>query len=206
MRIKENIVQFRIIVGKPQRQFSRLQQIGQYLRLGFTRFDKGNLRRCRRCPFAAVLFHRLFKRLITFRRIVEIRDCLMQCLCRIIRQLRLESAESQPAGIQRFLILRLIQRDHIINQPVNAKAAALCILKIILSVHSRQRLHRSPLGIAALLRDLPAQIIRHVNDILHQSFHILEDLGIDLLQNILLPSRSLHGKGMIDVPAAVRPH
>ena len=83
---------------------------------------------------------------------------------------------------------------------------ALCILKIILSVHSRQRLHRSPLRIAALLRDLPAQIIRHVNDILHQSFHILEDLGIDLLQNILLPSRGLHGKGMIDVPAAVRPH
>ena len=130
----------------------------------------------------------------------------MQCLCRIIRQLRLESAKSQPAGIQRFLILSLIQRDHIINQPVNAKAAALCILKIILSVHSRQRPHRSPLGIAALLRDLSAQIIRHVNDVLHQSFHVLEDLGIDLLQNIFLRPSGLHGKSAIDVPAAVRLH
>lgn len=70
-------------------------------------------------------------------RVVEPRNCLMECLCRIIRQKPLEAAECDRA------LIKLLRRFHLIkaarpgDKPVRPPVVPVCVTVVRFVVHGR---------------------------------------------------------------------
>ena len=138
------------------------------------------------------------KRAVTVWCVVEIRDGLVELFRREIRQKLLECAEADGALIEIRVAFRLLEADAVLHKAEHAPVAVvrLQIAFSVLRPDERQD--------AARVGRLPAQMLRHKLDVLHQAGDVTERMMIDLLQNVAPASGRRHQIGTVDVAAAIR--
>ncbi|WP_336307752.1 hypothetical protein [Gemmiger sp.] len=100
--------------------------------------------------------------------IVEVRDRLMQGVCRIVGKLMLEIAKSNGALVKILGGLHLLQADGVLHKVIDTPAAAIGGLIIGLSSFGQRNMERGTFRVSPALFSLFAQKIRYAADIFHQ--------------------------------------
>lgn len=155
-----------------------------------------------------ICFYCPLKILQPVHRIVEIRNCLMQAIRRIIRQKLLKMAECQRTFIKILRAFHYIITDCILYKPVHPPECAICFFPIGTAAFDRYHIQRFPSGVPAVFCNLLLQKSGHARNIFHQPFGIFEHLMIHSLKNIshLFPRCSPAGqkKRIVDMSVSVR--
>ena len=171
-------------MGDAQRQLTRRQQIHHNVILCFAGADKLNFALHLCGTTHAVFGHGALKISETLGRIVEVRDRLMQGVCRIFSQLMLEIAKCNSALVKILSRLHLLQTDSVLYKFIDTPAATISSLIIGLFLFGRHHMERSTRRVSPALLSLFAQKICNTADVFHQTGRVFEYIGIDFLQDI----------------------
>ena len=132
----------------------------------------------------AVLSHGALEVSETLGRVVEVRDRLMQGVCRIFSQLMLEIAKCNSALVKILSRLHLLQTDSVLYKFIDTPAATISSLIIGLFLFGRHHMERSTRRVSPALLSLFAQKICNAADVFHQTSRVFECISIDFLQDI----------------------
>lgn len=132
----------------------------------------------------AVLNHGALEISEALGRVVEVRDCLMQGMSRIVGKLMLEVAKCNGALVKILGGLHLLQADSILHKVIDTPAAAIGSLVIRPSLFGRHHMERGTRRVSPALLGFFAQKIRHTADVFHKTCRVFECIGIDFLQDV----------------------
>ena len=116
--------------------------------------------------------------------VVEVRDCLVQSMGRVVGKLMLEVAKCNGALVKILSRLHLLQADSILHKVIDTPAATISSLIIGLFLFGRHHMERSTRRVSPALLSLFAQKICNTADVFHQTGRVFECIGIDFLQDI----------------------
>jgi len=205
--VEQNVVQLGVVVGDAQRQLTRRQQIHHNVILCFAGADKLNFALHLCGTTHAVFGHGALEVSETLGRIVEVRDRLMQGVCRIFSQLMLEIAKCNSALVKILSRLHLLQTDSVLYKFIDTPAATISSLIIGLFLFGRHHMERSTRRVSPALLSLFAQKICNAADVFHQTSRVFECIGIDFLQDVAfcpLPRRYRDGIRLVNMSFAIR--
>ena len=171
-------------MGDAQRQLARCQQIHHNVILCFAGADKLNFTLHLCGTTHAVLSHGALEVNETLGRVVEVRDCLVQSMGRVVGKLMLEVAKCNGALVKILSRLHLLQADSILHKVIDTPAATISSLIIGLFLFGRHHMERSTRRVSPALLSLFAQKICNTADVFHQTGRVFECIGIDFLQDI----------------------
>ena len=118
-------------------------------------------------------------------------------------QLVLEIAEGLGRGVKVPLVFHLLQADRALHKDVGPPGAALGVGVVGLAVQGGDDVQGLPVGVAAPLDDLAAQVGGHAGHVLHQPGGVGKGVGVDPLQDPALAAvGGPHRKGVVDVACA----
>ncbi len=182
--VKKDVVDLGVVVGDPERQAARLQGLGHDRRHGFPLEDEidGVLRLAG--PLLGVLLQNFLELRQPPRRVVEIRDGLVQQRGRQVGQVFLEAAE-RPARLARlFGPLRHVDDVAVADEPVGAPVMALRRDMAASPRFGPDQVERFALGIAARdLLEFSSQVPGDLFEIRHQPLGVVKDKVVDLLED-----------------------
>ena len=193
-------------MGDAQRQLARCQQIHHNVILCFAGADKLNFTLHLCGTTHAVLSHGALEVNETLGRVVEVRDCLVQSMGRVVGKLMLEVAKCNGALVKILGGLHLLQADSILHKVIDTPATAIDSLIIGLFLFGRHHMERSTRWVVPALPGLFAQEIRHAADIFHQTSRVFECICIDFLQDVAFcPLLRCYRDGirLVDMPFAI---
>ena len=152
----------------------------------------------------AVLSHSTLEVREAFWCIMEVRNRLMQGVCRVVGKLVLEIAKSNGALVKIFGGLHLLQADGVLHEVIDTPTTAVGGLIIGLSSFGQRNMERGTFRVSPALFGLFAQKIRYTANIFHQTVRVFECISIDFLQNIAF-LRCLFGESirLVDMPFAI---
>ena len=182
--VEQDVVQLGVVVSDAQRQFTRRQQVHHDMILCFAGADKLNFALHLCGTTHAVLSHGALEVSEALRRVVEVRDRLMQGVCRIFSQLMLEIAKCNSALVKILSRLHLLQTDSVLYKFIDTPAATISSLIIGLFLFGRHHMERCTRRVSPALLSLFAQKICNTADVFHQTGRVFECIGIDFLQDI----------------------
>ena len=145
-----------------------------------------------------VLCQRLVKLAVTSRRIVEIRDGLMQLFRRESGHHLLKAAECLGALIKVRGRIRPLETNAVFNMVIHPPAVARLVLEPVLPVHSRnqtQGLHR--------MNHPLSRIPGHIADVFHQGRDIGEYVPVYFLQLIHIAPVRDNAVRLVDMSEAI---
>lgn len=137
---------------------------------------------------------------------MEVRNRLMQGICRVVGKLVLKITKSYGALVKILGGLHLLQADGVLYKIIDAPAAAIGGPVIRLSSFGQHNMERGACRVIPTLFGLFAQKIRYAANVFHQTVRVLECISIDLLQDVALcPLRRRYHNGirLIDMPFAI---
>ena len=182
--IEQDVVQLGIVVSNSQRQLACRQQIHHHMIICFAGADKLDLALHLGYAAHAVLNHGALEISEALGRVVEVRDCLMQGMSRIVGKLMLEVAKCNGALVKILGGLHLLQADSILHKVIDTPAAAIGSLVIRPSLFGRHHMERGTRRVSPALLGFFAQKIRHTADVFHKTCRVFECIGIDFLQDV----------------------
>ena len=182
--VEQDVVQLGVVVGDAQRQLARCQQIHHNVILCFAGADKLNFTLHLCGTTHAVLSHGALEVNEALGCVVEVRDCLVQSMGRVVGKLMLEVAKCNGALVKILSRLHLLQADSILHKVIDTPAATISSLIIGLFLFGRHHMERSTRRVSPALLSLFAQKICNTADVFHQTGRVFECIGIDFLQNI----------------------
>ena len=130
-------------MGDSQRQLARCQQIHHNVILCFAGADKLNFTLHLCGTTHAVLSHGALEVNEAFGCVVEVRDCLMQSMGRVVGKLMLEIAKCNGALVKILSRLHLLQTDSVLYKFIDTPAATISSLIIGLFLFGRHHMERS---------------------------------------------------------------
>ena len=137
-------------------------------------------------------------------RVVEVGDGLVQGIRRVVLQQLLEPPEGPPGGGEQLRRLGGLVADGVLHEGVQPPRAPLAVGEEGLPVFGADDLQGLPAAVAAVLLDLPAQVVGDADDVLHKLVGPLEGGGAHPLEDEAAAAQvfrlGVHHEGVVDVP------
>ena len=134
----------------------------------------------------AVGGHRLAEGLEALPGVVEVRDGLVELRRREVEQHLLELAEGCARLTEVLRALGTVVGHGVADEIVHTPVALLFVAVHVAAVGGFDQVQRAARGILPRLRKLAAQVLRHPLHVGHDLLWLLEHVGVDLLEHVLL--------------------
>ena len=193
-------------MGDAQRQLASRQQVHHDMVICFVSANKLDLTLHLSYAAHTILGYSALKVSEALWCIMEVRNRLMQGICRVVGKLVLKITKSYGALVKILGGLHLLQADGVLYKIIDAPAAAIGGPVIRLSSFGQHNMERGACRVIPTLFGLFAQKIRYAANVFHQTVRVLECISIDLLQDVALcPLRRRYHNGirLIDMPFAI---
>ena len=152
----------------------------------------------------AVLSHSTLEVREAFWCIMEVRNRLVQGICRVVGKLVLEITKSNRALVKIFGGLHLLQADGVLHEVIDTPTTAVGGLIIGLSSFGQRNMERGTFWVSPALFGLFAQKIRYAANVFHQTVWVFECISIDFLQDItILRCLFCNSVRLVDMPLAI---
>ena len=202
--IDHNVVQLGIIMRNSQWQFSLILHIAQDMCQFCTVQHKLDFFFHICCSVTYIFFHSRFKLIQSVYRVMEILDCLMKSLCRIICKQSLEMSERNCALIKIIFIFYHVITSCIFNKQIDSPVLSIFIYIIRPSIPGHHKIQRFSLHVSAVFLDFLLQPGGDSTDILHQFYRLCENTLVHFLKNIVLACIISQPVRIIDMSASIR--
>ena len=193
-------------MGHPKGQLLLSLQLPQHMGQVLPLQHKPNLPLHTAGVTAGIALHGRFKILKPACRVVEIYDCLVQGLCRIIRQHSLEMPESNCTLVEIFFVLHLVITACALDEQIRSPVITGTVQIIRPSVPGMDNVQGLPVGISAVCQNLLPEPGCDTHNILHQLHRFVENTLIHPLEDISPPALlrlKYQTEGIIYMSAAV---
>ena len=202
--IDHNVIQLGVIMRNTQWQFSLLLHITQNMCQICAVQHKLDFFFHSCCSVTYIFFHSCFELVQSVHRVMEIYDCLMKSLGRIICKQSLEMSKGNRALIKIILIFYHIITGCIFNKQINSPVLAFFIYIIRQIFSGHYNVQCLSFYISAGLLNFLLQPGSNSTDILHQFYRLCKNTLIHSLKNIMLTCIISQTICIIDMSASIR--